>query len=75
MGTTRHLVSVWNPSSEEDAMEHTLSVLLEEVAALRNPVAHTSRVRREQAMALRDRLVGVGQGGTFVELGTGRLVS
>lgn len=42
--------------------------LLGDVAEVRNPGVHRTRVNRERATALRNRLVGVGCEGVFVEL-------
>lgn len=135
--TQRHLVAVWNPSYEADAMDQHLSVLLtnaarfrdarfvevgsktmdlmtspplslgqlalaigdnkalndwlkrrleprdwvsislppilENLASYRNPAAHATRITREEVVALRDGLVGVGCTGRLVELGNVRV--
>jgi len=47
----------------------SLPPILRELADQRNPAAHTSRLGRDEALRLRDRLVGVGCVGTLVELG------
>ncbi len=47
----------------------SLPPILAELAAERNPAAHTTRVSREQAVARRNRLVGVGCEGVFAKLG------
>jgi hypothetical protein len=46
----------------------TFPKILTEVAAVRNPAVHRSRIDRETATRLRNTLVGVGCQGTFVEL-------
>jgi hypothetical protein len=47
----------------------SLPPILENLAAYRNPAAHADRITREQVVALRDSLVGVGCTGRLVELG------
>ena len=46
----------------------SLPAIMNELADLRNPAAHGSRIGRDQATPLRDRLVGVGCVGSLVEL-------
>lgn len=46
----------------------TLPPVLKQLADLRNPGAHARRIAREEARKVRDRLVGVGCKGEFVEL-------
>jgi hypothetical protein len=46
---------------------------MNELADLRNPAAHGSRIGRDQVTPLRDRLVGVGCVGSLVELGKVRV--
>jgi hypothetical protein len=50
----------------------SLPPILNELAALRNPAAHGTRISREQVTPLRDTLVGVGCTGRLVELGNVR---
>ena len=52
----------------------SLPPILENLAAYRNPAAHADRITREQVVALRDSLVGVGCTGRLVELGKVRVV-
>ena len=51
----------------------SLPPILENLAAYRNPAAHATRITREQVVALRDSLVGVGCTGRLVELGNIRV--
>ena len=46
----------------------TLPPVLAQLADLRNPGAHSSRISREEARKVRDRLIGIGCKGEFVEL-------
>jgi hypothetical protein len=46
----------------------SLPAIVEEVIAVRNPGVHETRVDRETATRLRDKLMGVGCQGTFAEL-------
>jgi hypothetical protein len=39
-----------------------------QLADLRNPGAHSSRISRQEARKVRDRLIGIGCKGEFVEL-------
>jgi hypothetical protein len=52
-----------------DWVAASLPPILNELAALRNPAAHGTRMGREQVTLLRDTLVGVGCVGRLVELG------
>ena len=52
----------------------SLPPILNEIASLRNPAAHTARFSREQMVPLRDRLVGIGCMGQLAELGRVRLI-
>ena len=52
----------------------SLPPILDDLAAYRNPAAHTTRLSRDEAVPLRDRLVGVGGAGSLVELGKVRVV-
>ena len=47
----------------------SLPPILAEFSDVRNPAAHTGRVGRDQAIARRNRLVGVGGEGVFAQLG------
>ena len=47
----------------------SLPPMLENLASYRNPAAHEARITREEVVALRDSLVGVGCIGRLVELG------
>jgi hypothetical protein len=51
----------------------SLPPLLEELARVRNPAAHTKRLSRADVRRLRDRLLGVGCVGELVELGRVRM--
>ena len=51
----------------------SLPPILENLAGYRNPAAHETRITREQVVALRDGLVGVGCTGRLVELGSVRV--
>jgi hypothetical protein len=46
----------------------TLPPVLSQLADLRNPGAHSARITRDEARKVRDRLVGIGCKGEFVEL-------
>ncbi|HWO87546.1 MAG TPA: hypothetical protein VNL98_00190, partial [Gemmatimonadales bacterium] len=50
----------------------SLPAVLSELAGLRNPAAHRRRVRREEATAWRNQLLGVGCMGHLVQLGRTR---
>ena len=53
----------------------TLPPVLDNLAALRNPAAHETRIGRDQVVPLRDQLVGVGCVGRLVELAKVRVTS
>lgn len=52
----------------------SLPPILRELADVRNPAAHTSRVSRDTATELRNRVLGIGSAGTLVRLGKVREV-
>jgi hypothetical protein len=52
----------------------SLPAILDDLAAHRNPAAHTGRMDRAAAVELRNRLMGVGAFGVFNELGRVRAV-
>jgi hypothetical protein len=56
-----------------DFVAISLPPILENLAEYRNPAAHATRITREQVVALRDSLVGVGCVGRLVELGSVRV--
>ena len=56
-----------------DWVSITLPPVLENLALYRNPAAHATRISREEVVALRDSLVGVGGIGRLVELGSIRI--
>jgi len=51
----------------------SLPPILKELAALRNPAAHSTRLDRDTATKLRNRLLGVGSAGVINDLGRVRL--
>jgi hypothetical protein len=53
----------------------SLPAVLDEVASVRNPAAHSSRLGRTEVLRLRDRMVGAGCVGDLVELGRLRVVA
>jgi hypothetical protein len=56
-----------------DWVSVSLPPILENLASYRIPAAHATRISREEVVALRDGLVGVGCTGRFVELGNVRV--